>query len=192
MVNEVIAELFTANETSHGNGTHLFRPTTEMTPPNSSANENSIAYATQFSPMSAELRALSQPAGSDSISHYPNYVFPVEGIPTLIYHVELGINLPHPDFKGRQIKWLYTETARDVGAATMTEAAAGKKGHSTCTASKAVGNLYGASKIATLVVVKMPDLEQSSIREALDTVIDDINDNGGGGGKCRQYIMGDL
>ena len=174
MVNKVIAELFTANESSNGNSTHLFRPTTEMTPPNSSANENSIAYATQISPVSAELRALSQPAGSDSISHYPNYVYPVEDLPTFIYHVELGIN-QHPDFKGRHIEWLYTESAREVGAATMTEAAAGG-GHSTCTASKAVGNLYGASKSAGLVVVKMPDLEQNSIYEALDTVIDDVND----------------
>ena len=175
MVNEVIAELFTANESSNGNGTHLFRPTTEMTLPNSSASEDNIAYATQVPPVPAELRALSQPSLSGSINRYPNYVYPVGDRPTYIYHIELGINRPHIDFNGRQVEWLYTDSARAVHADTMTEAAAGG-GHSTCTASKAVGNLYGASKSATLVVVKMPDLKQSSVYEALDPVIDDIDD----------------
>ena len=177
MVNKVIAELFTANESSNGNGTHLFRPTSEMTPPNSSANKNNMAYATQTPPVPAELRALSQPAGSGSISHYPNYVYPVGGRPTYIYHVELGINWEHFDFRYRHVEWLYTQSARAAGAAQMTAVREGG-GHSTCTASKAVGKLYGASKSATLVVVKMPDLEQSSIREVLDTVIDDIHDKG--------------
>lgn len=123
--------------------------------------------------MAAELRALSQPEGSGSINHYPNYVYPVGGIPSYIYHVELGINRQHLDFERRKIEWLYTELSREMGADTMTEADAGG-GHSTCTASKAAGNLYGASKSATLVIVKMPGLDEASVYEALDTVIDDI------------------
>ena len=146
-----------------------------MTPPNSSGSEESLAYGIQVSPDATELRALSQPMDSGSVEKYPNYVYPMGHIQTYIYHVELGIDQQHPDFNGREREWLFTETAQGRGADTMTEAAAGQ-GHSTCTASKAVGNVYGASKKATLVVVKMPALDLGSVYEVLDTVIDDIDD----------------
>ena len=146
-----------------------------MTPSDPSESEENLAYGAQVSPVATELRALSQPAGSDSINHYPNYVYPLRRKKIYIYHIEFGINQQHPDFENREVEWLYTESAREVGADTMTEAAAGG-GHSTCTASKALGNLYGASKSATLVVVKMPYPDQDSAIEALDTVIDDIED----------------
>ncbi len=173
-MNKVAINLFTKNESSDRNGTHLFRPTSEMIPSNLSASEENFYYLTQLSPVATELRALSQPVGSGSISHYPNYVYRVGRRPTYIYHVELGINQQHQDFGGREVEWLYTELSKATGADTMTEAAAGG-GHSTCAASKAVGNLYGASKSATLVVVKMPDLSEDSLSEVLDTVIDDID-----------------
>ena len=142
-----------------------------MTLSNSSAQN--FGYVTQRSPLATELRALSQPALSGPISQYPNYVYPVGGIPSYIYHVELGINQQHSDFTGRNVEWLYTGFAIHQRVNTPTEAAAGM-GHSTCTASKAAGKLYGASKSATLVVVKMPALEEASVYEVLDTVIDDI------------------
>ena len=173
-MNKVAIDLFTENETSDRNGTHLFRPTSKITPSSFSASEENLLYSTQKSPVAAELRALSQPAESGDITHYPNYVYPVGGRPTYIYHVELGINQQHQDFRSREIEWLYTELSRATGADIMTEATAGQ-GHSTCTASKAVGNVYGASKSATLVVVKMPNLEEDSVYEVLDTVIDDID-----------------
>ena len=177
-MNQVVAGPFTENELSEKNGTHLFRPTSEMALPISSASEGNYLYRTQNSPVATELRALSQPAGSGDISHYPNYVYPVGGvIPTYIYHVELGINQQHPEFQGRKIEWLYTKSSQERGADTETEEEAGK-GHGTCTASKAVGNLYGASKSATLVVVKMPGYDENSIGEVLDTVIVDIEDKG--------------
>ena len=134
-----------------------------------------LAYDIQVSPVATELRALSQPTDSSSVENYPNYVYPVGGIQTYIYHVELGIDQHRPDFEGREPEWLFTETAKNTGANTMTEAPAGQ-GHSTCTASKAIGNLYGASKSATLVVVKMPAMDHASAYEVLDTVIDDIDD----------------
>ncbi len=166
-------ELFSDYASADKNSTHLFRPTSEMTLSNSSAQN--FGYVTQISPLATELRALSQPALSGSISRYPNYVYPVGGIPSYIYHVELGINLQHSDFMGRNVEWLYTGFAIQQGVNTPTEAAAGE-GHGTCTASKAAGNLYGASKSATLVVVKMPGLDEASVYEVLDTVIDDIID----------------
>ena len=176
-MNNVVLQLSTEYESSNGSSNHLFRLTGEMTPPNSSGSEETLAYGKQVSPDSTELRALSQPIYSSSVENYPNYVYPVGHIPTYIYHVELGIDQQHPDFDGREREWLFTEKAKDSGADTMTEAATGQ-GHSTCTASKAVGNLYGASKSATLVVVKMPGLDEASVYEVLDTVIDDIDDKG--------------
>ena len=144
-----------------------------MTLSNSSAQN--LGYLIQRSPAATELRALSLPPGG-FIRHYPNYVYPVGGIPSYIYHVELGINQRHPDFAGRNIEWLYTDFAVHQRVNTPTETAAGAvTGHSTCTASKAAGNLYGASKSATLVVVKMPGLDEASVYEVLDTVIDDIH-----------------
>ena len=170
-------ELFTEYESSERNGTHLIRPTSKTTPSNSNASEDNIAYVTQNSPVASELRALSQPAWSGPISHYPNYVYPVGRKRSYIYHVELGIDPRHPDFDGRRIEWLYTELSMAMRADTMTEAAVAE-GHSTCTASKVVGNKYGASKTATLVVVKMPYLAEETVFEVLDTVIDDIRGKG--------------
>ena len=174
-MDDVALNLLTEYEASNRSSTHLFRPTSEMVTPKSSGSEDSLVYSTQVSPVAIELRTLSQPAGSDSINRYPNYVYPNSGIRTYIYHVELGINQEHTEFDSREREWLPTETAIFRGADTETEADAGL-GHSTCTASKAVGNLYGASKSATLVVVKMPALDHSSAYEVLDTVIDDIDD----------------
>ena len=168
-----VVEPFSDYASADENSTHLFRPTSEMTLSNSSAQN--LVYVTQRSPLATELRALSQPALSGSISQYPNYVYPVGGIPSYIYHVELGINQQHSDFIRRNVEWLYTGFAIHQRVNTTTEATAGM-GHSTCTASKAAGNLYGASKSATLVVVKMPGLNEASVYEVLDTVIDDITD----------------
>ncbi|KAK0510141.1 hypothetical protein JMJ35_007535 [Cladonia borealis] len=175
-VNKVVIDLFTQNQSMGENGTYLFRPISGMTPSNLSASEENFKYSTQYSPVAAELRALSQPLDSDSISHYPNYVYPIGRKQIYIYHVEFGINEKHDDFRDRKIEWLWTELAKEGGIKTKTDAYA-RGGHSTCTASKAVGNLYGASKRATLVVVKMPSFEEDSVHEVLDTVIDGIIDN---------------
>ena len=172
-MNNVAIEFFTEYESSGRNGTHLSRSTGDMTPSNTSVSEENLAYGTQKSPEATELRALSQPQYSGNINQYPNYVYPVEGRTSYIYHVEVGIDENHADFAERTVEWLYTESSRERGAATRTEANVAN-GHSTCTASKAVGNLYGASKRATLVVVKMPDIDRASVYEVLDTVIDDI------------------
>ena len=173
-MNSVAIDLFTENESLDKNSTYLFRPTSEMTPTNLSASEGNFFYSTQNWPVATELRVLSQPAQTRSIGWYPNYVYPDGGVTTYIYHVEVGINQQHLDFRIRNVEWLYTQLSIEVGANTPTEAPAGG-GHSTCTASKAVGNMYGASKKATLVVVKMPDMTKASVREVLDTVIDDID-----------------
>lgn len=96
-----------------------------------------------------------------------------------IYHAELGINANHDDFADHPVEWLYTERAQNTGHAIETEAPSMRApGHSTCTASKAAGKIYGSSRLATLVVVKMPDLTPLSTGEVFSTITDHILENG--------------
>lgn len=100
-------------------------------------------------------------------------------IETFIYHVEFGINMAHEDFRNRpgKIEWLYTNLTENMRLNEEKEIVA-LEGHSTCTASKAGGMIYGASKSATLVVVKLPDLNEGTIPEALPTILQDIRTKG--------------
>ena len=131
-----------------------------------------------------ELRVISMPAYTDkSLAYYPNYVYPSKSRQEVfIYHAELGINVQHQEFSGRRIEWVYTPRAVSRGEDKEEESPLGRKpGHSTCTASKATGNTFGADKFATLVVVKMPDLRPSSVAEVFATISDHIRV------KRRQY-----
>lgn len=49
--------------------------------------------------------------------------------------------------------------------------------HSTCTAGKALGALYGASKKATLIVVRLHDITSEEFEEALELILDDLEQN---------------
>ena len=139
---------------------------------------SAVSYQTQPSPEASELRVLSQPKGTDSIKQYGNYVFPIGGSETYIYHAEMGINKDHLDFQNpqRQIEWVYTPLAEFYGQDMENESRVAD-GHSTCTASKAAGNIYGANRQATLVVVKMPDWSVASIVQILLTISDHIHHN---------------
>ncbi|KAL8929058.1 MAG: hypothetical protein Q9208_001501 [Pyrenodesmia sp. 3 TL-2023] len=125
-------------------------------------------YVTQHAPAATELRVISQPSGDANLNKYKDYVFPSRaGEASYIYHIETGINGDHNEFRGRQGEWVFTNLAvlarQNVKNETPLSA-----GHSTCTASKASGNLYGAAKYATLVVVKMPDLSDGSMMDGLN------------------------
>lgn len=140
----------------------------------------SPAYATQIlAPL--ELRVLSQPKGTKySIDRYTDYVYRSDvKKETFIYHAEMGINKDHVDFKQRKIEWLYVDycSAFWIDQRHETESPA-SGGHSTCSASKAVGNKYGAAKAATLVVVKMPDYSYSSLWQILPTIERHIRQTG--------------
>lgn len=115
------------------------------------------------------MRVLSQPSGEANLNRYKNYVYASHaGEKFFVYHIETGINADHVEFHGRRGEWVFTDLARRAGEDKKDEAAV-TRGHSTCTASKATGNLYGASKYATLVVVKMPDFSDKAMVEALRT-----------------------
>lgn len=125
------------------------------------------------------MRVISQPPGPEALDRYRNYVYRSDLQKQIfIYHAELGINQIHIDFAGRPVEWLYTERARFTGNNIEKESPCTDfPGHSTCTASKAVGNIYASSRLATLVVVKMPDLRSLSTCEVFSTISDHIREN---------------
>ena len=135
-----------------------------------------MLYATQFG-APQELRVISQPPDlARSLSRYHNYVYRRNARKSYIYHAELGIDPEHLDFLSRPIEWLYTGRAVFQKQNTRDEVPISRDlgSHSTCTASKAAGRIYGASKTATLVVVKMPNLSYADIGGVLVTIYDDI------------------
>ncbi|KAG7001368.1 hypothetical protein G7Y79_00032g067210 [Physcia stellaris] len=162
-------------------GVELLRntPSVDFILPNRQLVEPFVDYTAQYM-APQELVALSQPPGwsPGDISHWENYVYRSRTDlhkESFVYHAEIGINQDHEDFRHRRIHWLYTGYARKTGNAVPTESRfSSRPGHSTCTASKAVGNVNGASKFATLVVVKMPDLSLASIGEVFSTIADDM------------------
>lgn len=121
---------------------------------------------------------ISQPSGDSDLESYKNYVYHSgAGEESFIYHAELGINENHDDFRSRKGEWVFTNKAARVGQNTKNESPNSPHCHSTCTASKASGNIYGAAKYATLVVVKMPDYTEASTIEILFTVYQHIKTN---------------
>ncbi len=135
-------------------------------------------YATQY-PAPIELRVLLQPPGQASVDHYPNYVTPISEDArdeTFIPRLELGIE-KHRYFHGRTVEWVYIDYClapfidRKYQRESLAIAQAYPEfcGHSTCTASKAVGITYGAAKEVSLVVVKMSDHSKASYRRIMKT-----------------------
>ncbi|KAL8917357.1 MAG: hypothetical protein Q9208_007974, partial [Pyrenodesmia sp. 3 TL-2023] len=147
--------------------------------PNEELVEQFADYTAQSS-APEELRVISQPPGPEPISRYHDYVYRSDSQKQVfIYHAELGINANHVDFGGRPVEWLYTNQAIQTGNDTETESPFTRKpGHSTCTASKAVGSTYGSSRLATLVVVKTPDLSTESTGDMFSTIADHILEHG--------------
>lgn len=125
-----------------------------------------------------ELRMVSQPPGYETIHRFNDFVYRSDTAREIfVYHAELGINSEHVDFQGRKIQWLYTGQSVYRGQATQNESRLGDPdfhGHSTCTASKATGSIFGAVKFVILVVVKMLDLKAGSVTEIFATIADDI------------------
>ena len=137
-----------------------------------------LTYHTQANPTATELVVLSQPNDAGySLDDYRNYIWKgawLDCSHSFIYHAELGINKAHKDFQDRTIEWLYTGLTKNMKY-DVEEEVIYKGGHSTCTASEAAGTIYGASKPARLVVVKMmPDLNEGSIGVVLPTILRDV------------------
>ncbi|CAD6593611.1 MAG: hypothetical protein ASARMPRED_007736 [Alectoria sarmentosa] len=135
-------------------------------------------YATQLLP-ATELRVISQPSGSAKIDRYKNYVYRTDKRKeSYIYQAELGINTDHEDFQSVPIEWDWTDLQVRRGGRTKGEAPSWYFGHSTCTASKAAGSIYGSAKQERLVVIKMPDYTTTSLAEIMWTMFNHVYDRG--------------
>ncbi|EPE25367.1 Subtilisin-like protein [Glarea lozoyensis ATCC 20868] len=125
----------------------------------------------------AELIAVSQPSTIPDIKKLKHYVHDSDsGKNSFIYHIGAGVNYKKhanefsnlvPDDQHLQISRI-----KDWGLPPWVDHSLDM--HSTCTANKAVGTNYGASKHAKLVVVKMFLQESDEIIEALAEVAQDI------------------
>lgn len=152
------------------------------------STENSIPrYASQFFPLASELRVLSQPRGYPDIGDFPAFVTRTDADqPTYLYHVEVGVNAFHPDFEGLEIEWLYPGWTKYLGWNFPGEMPPdfypirSRYGHSTATASKAIGRIYGSNRnrATKLVVVKMDSLSVAAMCEVFQTVWEDISQKG--------------
>ena len=145
----------------------------------------SPAYGTQVG-APIELRVLSQPPSTLQPNEYGAYVYRADRKSlSYIYHAEVGINEQHKDFR-KPVTWLYTGLTNFLAKDTPDEAIIGDywytklgyQGHSTCTASKAFGTTYGASKYTQSIVVKMPDWSEDSVLGLLNTIEADIREKG--------------
>lgn len=123
------------------------------------------------------MRVISQPSDAPDLARFSDYVYyqrsTGDAEPAYIYHAEMGINAEHEDFRGVPIEWLFTPLQLFREGPQKSEAPVAA-GHSTCTASKAAGRLYGSGRGATLVVVKMPDWSAASVEQILGTILMDI------------------
>lgn len=110
------------------------------------------------------------------LDRFPNYVYQKGQEPAFLYHTGLGINAGHEDFRSRLIEWLYTDCTIFKGQNIPEEVNldTSPAGHDTCTASKAIGNVFGAAKSGTAVVVKLPDISEMSINGLLPSIVHDI------------------
>ena len=144
-------------------------------------------------PSASELRILSQPSGQPDLNRFPNYVYEDgAGEDSFIYHAEMGINGDHIDFQGRKGEWVFTPLSIRAGQNTKNQSPSSSNGHSTCTASKASGNVYGAAKDATLVVVKLPDWTAAAMQEILEVIVYHISTNKGGSRAVVNISWGSL
>ncbi|MCJ1373008.1 hypothetical protein MMC20_004234 [Loxospora ochrophaea] len=128
-----------------------------------------------------ELTVVSQPPTINDLSLLPNYVYDASaGYDTWIYIIDFGINTESEDLSGRvDPDWIYSATASQKLSRNSTTDTLPKTddsgGHGTCIASKAVGQLYGVAKRATIVCVKMYQGLLSDLLTVLDQVYLDIH-----------------
>ena len=90
---------------------------------------------------------------------------------TFAYHTEIGVDAWSVKYP---IEWVTTNRATYSGDVENESRRRTARGHSACTAPKALDDIYGAARSARLVVAKMPDLSPGSIGEVFSTIQDHI------------------
>jgi subtilisin family serine protease len=117
---------------------------------------------TQYNPDSWYL-----PSSSNSVPHY-KYSRTGKGVS--IYLMDSGIRLTHEDFKGRDIKTVFSYDGLDFGGSVVSP------NHGTMVASCAAGNRYGIAKEATILNVRY-DWSNTEGLKALDSILAHYREN---------------
>ncbi|KAK0641822.1 peptidase S8/S53 domain-containing protein [Cercophora newfieldiana] len=136
-----------------------------------------LDYTTQKDAV-VELVSISQPNTVADPTRFKDYVFETgNGGRSIVYHVEQGVAFTgHPnEFLNVADTHLLTQLSLERGYPADVDTSDAPF-HGTCTADKAVGQDYGVSKRATLVVVRMADLTLMEMMCALAEVILDLED----------------
>ncbi|KAK6208523.1 hypothetical protein QIS74_12041 [Colletotrichum tabaci] len=126
-------------------------------------------------PAATELKVISQPPGSVRAEDLPGFGYAAEaGKGVTIYVADTGANVENPEWKNMKgsKSFIYTPGAEK----TETD----PRGHGSCVASKATGQLFGTAKDANIVMVKIYHKEKglSSTLSALVEISNDVYEKG--------------
>ncbi|KAM0290842.1 hypothetical protein ACHAO9_004769 [Fusarium lateritium] len=154
--------------------------------------EAEVKYETQKN-AATELVAISQPSTIPELNDLKNYVYEGhQGGSSFVYHIETGVafKAQSQEFPNVATEHLLTEEAikqhdepwvDDTNDPDDDDDNNDKDdpwySHGTCTAGKALGTEFGASKKATLVVARLHVVDQLEVEEALKLILEDLNNH---------------
>ncbi|KAJ5804843.1 hypothetical protein N7474_010730 [Penicillium riverlandense] len=148
--------------------------------------KRATGYVWRQSPVDAEMKFLSQPHGT-RVWNLVDFAFQdYAGSGITIYVHDSGINMEHEEFtrdppagvvKGK-VEWLYPKRhglkkfQNKKGKPTTDPT-----GHGTCVADKAIGQVYGAAKGASLKMVPFVDIGDNDwMLAGLEAIVEDIKE----------------
>ena len=149
-------------------------------------------WSVQQSPTASDLRVLSQPTEVPNWKDVPNFVYQKQaGQGVFFYHVEFGINTQNdvrvfrnPSALRHWLTLLYLGSERQGNLYAYADSARINPsdttgGHSTCSASKAVGNVYGVAKTTKIIMARMGGtilISSRSIASMFGIIRSDVRD----------------
>lgn len=139
----------------------------------------SIMYETQQN-AAPELVAVSQPSTIPVLRDLKHYMYESHaGGGSYIYHIETGVafEAQHQEFPNIAPQHLLTQQAIDNHEEPGEDDDEDDSSHGTCSAGKALGTQFGASKKAMLVVVRLYLIDTDEFKEALDLIIHDLDEH---------------
>ncbi|RBR26811.1 uncharacterized protein FIESC28_00392 [Fusarium coffeatum] len=138
-----------------------------------------IAYERQEA-TATELVAISQPSTVPDLTQLKNYVYESHGgSGSFVYHIETGVayKAQNKEFPNVASQHLLTDKAIKKGDEPWVDDDDKLPSHGTCNAGKALGIQFGASKKATLVVVRLHAITHLEVQAAFELIIKDIDEH---------------
>ncbi|KAH7194399.1 peptidase S8/S53 domain-containing protein [Fusarium oxysporum] len=138
-----------------------------------------MSYETQKN-AAIELVAISQPSTIPDIIDLKNYVYESRaGRSSYVYHIETGVafKAQSQEFPNVASKHLLTKNATKNNKEPWVDDDDEHPSHGTCGAGKALGARFGVSKQATLIVVRLDEVDGKEFLEGLDLILKDLDDH---------------